>query len=417
MYNELMENTRKTVINTLLWTMLVFFPLLCYPQGGIFGVLKAKYYGLLFLSFFMLLLLVEKRRIEREEFFLFGFLAMALLSSLLAEHPKLALLGNIHRYDGMITLLAYAVVYLFFSRYGKVEDRLLYAMLDSGMLVCVLGFMQFFSLGEVYFVPFSGRAFGLMGNPNFYGSFLSLLLPLSLYVFLEKDWRSGALFFLVFFLALLTSMARSAWIGSSIGLLSFVLFYDWKKNREKRKRLLLLGLCLAVISTGIMAIHPQTKQRVESIFREGINLFTSSDHSGLGAGRLDIWKKSFILIGENPLLGVGPEHMLFALNQEVEEIKLDKAHNEYVDRAVATGVPSLILYLAWIFTILRRAWKKRGNPLVLALMCAVFSYLLQAFFNIAIVMVYPYFMAILGILSYSSKRDAFSLEKSLKGYR
>ena len=137
----------------------------------------------------------------------------------------------------------------------------------------------------------------------------------------------------------------------------------------------------------------------------------------MGAGRLDIWKKSFILIGEKPLVGAGPEHMLFALDQAEEEIKLDKAHNEYLDRAVATGVPSLILYLAWIFTILRRAWKTRGNPLVLALMSAVISYLFQAFFNIAIVMVYPYFMAILGILSYSSKRDAFSLEKSLKGYR
>ena len=207
-----MKNAELRMKNSLLYAMLLLFPLFCYPHGGIFGVLIGKFYGLLILAAFALVFLAfEGKKIRTlEEKLLLVFLILALLSTCFAGNKRVAFFGATFRYDGFISLFSYGVVFVYCSRHGKLSHGLLFGMLLVGMVISFIGFAQFLHLSERYFKPFKGRAYGLMGNPDFYGSYLCLLIPLALYWFLERKFITGLVLFTTFFAALGSSMTRGS---------------------------------------------------------------------------------------------------------------------------------------------------------------------------------------------------------------
>lgn len=132
----------------------------------------------------------------------------------------------------------------------------------------------------------------------------------------------------------------------------------------------------------------------------------SSDKAG--SNRIFIWKNSLKLIPNSPILGSGPdtlgevfmekfgEEAKVAFNDD--DIIVDKAHNEYLQQAVTTGIPSMIIYIAFGLTILIRAHKNiKSNKLLIPLFCSILGYAVQAFFNISVVSVAPIMWVLLGI--------------------
>ncbi len=86
----------------------------------------------------------------------------------------------------------------------------------------------------------------------------------------------------------------------------------------------------------------------------------------------------------------------------------DKAHNEYLNIAVSSGIPSLIFYLAFLRRTLKKGYGKlQSHPAYVPLMASVTGYLVQALFNIQVVMVYYVFLAFIGLLS---AKEAFKEE-------
>lgn len=61
-------------------------------------------------------------------------------------------------------------------------------------------------------------AFGTLGNPNFYGSFMVMALPLSIWYMFKHQFHIGVVLYALVFYALLASMTRGAWLGASVGL-------------------------------------------------------------------------------------------------------------------------------------------------------------------------------------------------------
>ena len=52
------------------------------------------------------------------------------------------------------------------------------------------------------------------------------------------------------------------------------------------------------------------------------------------------------MIKEKPLLGYGPDNL--KPHYVERDVNLDRAHNEPIERAVATGIPSALFYYAAI---------------------------------------------------------------------
>ena len=80
-------------------------------------------------------------------------------------------------------------------------------------------------------------------------------------------------------------------------------------------------------------------------------------------------------------------------------LNYDKAHNEYLNIAVTSGLPSLAVYLAFVVSSMKDAAKKLARPEIETLFIAVVIYLVQAFFNISVPNTGYLFWLFLGLLS------------------
>jgi putative inorganic carbon (HCO3(-)) transporter len=133
-----------------------------------------------------------------------------------------------------------------------------------------------------------------------------------------------------------------------------------------------------------------------------------------GSNRWFIWLKVIELIKERPIFGIGISNLelIFAsrFRENVYQVfgvytNVDKAHNEYLDIAVSSGIPSLVSYLFFLFTVTLNKIKESDfvSDINLPIICAVSGYAAQAFFNISVVSVAFLFWILLGLLVQNTK--------------
>lgn len=137
------------------------------------------------------------------------------------------------------------------------------------------------------------------------------------------------------------------------------------------------------------------------------------DH--VGSSRMFIYRNSLPLMFERPLLGVGPDNFAEVFPQEdFQEFKgnqrqiVDKAHSEYIQLGVTTGLPALFIYLFLISYILFKLKPESFKNIDLSreedqnrfvkscLFFAIIGYVLQAVLNISVITVAPIYWTVLG---------------------
>jgi O-antigen ligase len=64
--------------------------------------------------------------------------------------------------------------------------------------------------------------------------------------------------------------------------------------------------------------------------------------------RFDSWWVSLQIIGDHPLLGVGPRNMLGLYSRYLQTENVRVAHNSFLQMAVDAGLPALLLFLGVI---------------------------------------------------------------------
>ena len=120
------------------------------------------------------------------------------------------------------------------------------------------------------------------------------------------------------------------------------------------------------------------------------------------------------------LFGIGPDSLkaeMLSRKILLNGVIIDKAHNEYLQIAVTTGILSLIAYLVFIWFVctsllkkyIKNVKKKRrldnDNIMIIAVAASLVSYLVQAFGNISIIGVAPLFWGMLAIGANISKNN------------
>ena len=75
-------------------------------------------------------------------------------------------------------------------------------------------------------------------------------------------------------------------------------------------------------------------------------------------GRIVIWQKTLISIGEKPLLGVGVGNFPTILKQNISASKAgSSAHNIFLHIAAEMGVGALLVFLWFFGELIKRAWR------------------------------------------------------------
>lgn len=405
----------KEKMNLFILIIVAITPFMYFPNEISYSSLPR------FLSLFILTIVISITILLRkskeiypiliEDKLLIIYLLFIIISTAFSYNHIYSLIGYANRFEGLTTLIMYFFVFFISYRNFEFRNKNFRIFIISTIFLSLYGIIQYFGYDpmpqELARVTFFERGHSTFGNPNFYGTYLTLVLPIATFAYL----KTGTLLYLlasgVIYFSLIISFTRSSWVGSffSFG----IILYTAIKYKFDKKHILLLIVLLLIITAAIeIESEGRVIARLLSIAEDAEKVFEQTDgYEDAGANRIFIWKRVIPLIFERPFLGFGPEtlgevfserYMDEVIAEYDREIIFDKAHNEYLHIAVTTGIPSLIIYISFVYLILRRAYKnKERNIMIIPLMASIAGYLIQAFFNLSIITVAYIYWAFLGI--------------------
>lgn len=288
--------------------------------------------------------------------------------------------------------VAVAVMIWHLSETGRANWRwLVFAVLVSAMANGIVGLYIFFGgsgadhlliLGRYY------RAFGTFGQPNPFGGFMGIALPLAAMraaVEVYQIWldlRAGhrippsrilrlaaiACAAAIIAAALFASWSRGAWLGLAVSLGAMLVALPRRLVHGIFLAIALASLLMALWWAGLLP-----RSIVNRLTSAATDLFAISDARGIDITpanfaiieRLAHWQAAVNMAQDQPLLGIGlgnyaDEYSRYHLINW--EAPLGHAHNLYLNLLAETGIVGLAAYLAFWIMVFRITWRTRSHP-------------------------------------------------------
>lgn len=423
--------------------------------GWFFGVFLYAA-GFSCILFYIVLLMRKDIRFRQQKAFPAAVMAVILavlafasyysvvLSGADKDRIDIAMLGEVGRYEGLLSIFAYLGIFLLAAsalRYSTVKT-VLDVLVGVGVVQAAAAVMQhipcgfpskFRDLPAFVLLEDVHLSSGFADNPIFYGSFVTVVLGAAVIGALyEKNVIRARIYGCCAALLFLTGLFTSSVVpligsGCVIVIASIIelaavkggVKFDEGILRASRKRFLVLIASFAAIFGIVFAaqginLMDTTINDVDFIrdktiaYSDAYNkLFiigspsplNPKTHWQLGA------EQSLAMIKEHPILGIGPDLMakLQVNDPKLMTDSLDKSYNEYLFIAATRGIPSLIVYLALLFATFGQLFKgmkefaaDREKWFRPAILTAVIAYSAQAFFSASAVTVAPFFWLIMG---------------------
>ena len=105
------------------------------------------------------------------------------------------------------------------------------------------------------------------------------------------------------------------------------------------------------------------------------------DEFGAGYSRLDVWKQSGALLSDYPVVGSGLgtwEAAFSPFRDDSAQLRVDYAHNDYLEFGAEAGAAGLILLAVAAFGVLRSSGRGRRDELAIAAGCGLLSLALHS---------------------------------------
>lgn len=332
--------------------------------------------------------------------FIFG---LALISTLFARVQRVALLGFQDRYEGLFSISYYLTLFILSSFIDKKYKKIIVnCIIFTGIAQTIYALLQVYKVPGIY-NGHPGCAQGFITNPNFFGTYMVICGCYSIGMFIdeEKIWKKivYSLTSIVLLIGILLSNASSAGVGF-IAALIYIIIYCIKK-----KKITKLIATIAIISVSIIITTNLGKtdllNDLSKTAKEATEVAKGNADDEFGSGRMFIWKNTLPIVPKYLLHGAGIDNFYFAfgeepLQSETGKTVFDKAHNEYLQTLVTQGMFSLISYLGLYAIIVKKGIKHCFEENEVYLILPIIGYLIQAFFNISVIEVAPFFYIALG---------------------
>lgn len=314
-------------------------------------------------------------------FLLIAFLALSFfISSLFSIHPNQSFWGDFFRQQGFYNffnyLLFFILLILNFKDFKQIK-RIIITVVGSAGLAALYGLIQYFNLDPFSWTEMAsstGRIFSTLGQPNFFGHYLILVLPLGFYavIFLVKGLIPRffiGLAVLMQLACLIFTYSRAAWLGFIGSIIFLLLVWLWSRRLKKLAfglvALLLIGLMMIV---GLNFIKPVDQSHLINV--NLINRLKSLVDFNGGSGKMRFYflesaVKEIIKASPGRLLvGFGPETLAnvfikyyqpdWSIYEAINGYP-DRAHNWLFDKILALGIFGLVANLAFYIYLIYKA--------------------------------------------------------------
>ena len=260
-----------------------------------------------------------------------AFLAISFLSLLVSP-------GRLVGISDWIRLVSIFVIYILISDLFDTEEKinkLFQAILISVIVPSAVGFYQFLAGTGNKSVYGFNRIFATFVHPNPYAFYLTMLLPISIVLFLNNGSSSRRIILgmlcATMGISLVLTYTRAAWVAFFLAILLLGTF--------RYRKLLLISLPLFFL---LIKFHPVLAHRFGDIFE--FSSHYNPENSFLW--RIKLWSEAILLIFSRPILG----HGLSSFGSYFRE----EAHNDYLRVAFETGLIGLGAHLWILVSLLRR---------------------------------------------------------------
>lgn len=413
-----MKQKAITIILTLIAVLSpsLIMPEKYYPNYNILKLIILLACGTILLI--LLLSSYKTLKIDKKDILILIFLGLIIISTFLSTNIKKSIIGEENRYEGLLMFGVYVCIYLCSKKYFKYQqiNKFFNILFYTSLLIGILGILQRHIKYTDLYPIFNKGICSTFGNSNFFGSYISIILPISLSIFIMYGSKKSFILSILMFFNMISSGTRSAWVAFAIVVLIGIIYLIKQKNKNYFKRvvniLVVFILIFIYLFNGFNIITKKsmnyTGTKVNQIVKEVKQLKDTGISKKMGSNRIEIWTITLNLIKKKPLLGCGTDNIKEGLliNCTEEAYKfikrnnaiIDKVHNEYLQIAATIGIPALIIYLVFLaLIVLPRMKLILKDKISFIIFLVILSYLVQAFFNISTIGVAPLFWMILGL--------------------
>ncbi len=402
----------KTYISAFIATSVFVVPLTIWPfftQRYFFPKMVMLYiFGFILLA--MMPLLKDKEAFRRyikdgAAISLIVFILSTTITLFYSINIKLSLFGSFERRE---TYFIFLVYFLFFTatflgyEYKK-WHLILFALMISLVAIYALFQLGGIEIGDLF--PFSKyqvheswkyKAFSTLGNPNFLASMMAMAFPILFFVFVDSKKPIWLLPLSLNYFVLLATRTRGSWIA--VFLIFILMTIVMLKNKYSLKMILIVLLVLLVLTLFYSLLFENLFVRIGSAFKTIGTVINPKDEKELmnaGSSRIAIWKAVLMLIKKKPLTGYGIETLAQAVKEDTEIysflqkfgpnlVNVDKAHNEFLNIWVSSGLVAGFSYLSFAFFVFLKGVRNiRYEKMIIPLLGAFLAYFMQAMFNIS----------------------------------
>ncbi|MBS3909772.1 MAG: O-antigen ligase family protein [Actinobacteria bacterium] len=375
---------------------------------------------------------------------LLAFFSITILSGIQSVHPLTSLNGQYGRWEGLTTTATYLI--LFAAAYGIAKDKAKHrpvtlAIIGSAVVVSLIALVEYFwtnpylLVAKVYCAAGFGepnqfeaaRSMASFGNATFLAAYLGMVLPLIASGLLAskrhiapKPLLYAALFTVA--TSLMFTFGRGAWLGAAAGIaLTGAL---QRKHLWASRHVIAIALLLVIAGVTIVQFSAGS-------YTVGGRLASILSIEGSTLTRVQMWESSLPLVAERPFLGAGPDTFKYVFGkykpegwvEHISDPLVDKAHNEFLQLAVTTGLAGLGAYLwvlvafAWAGIVrIRKLEEDNGAWPAAGAMGAALSFAIHLQFNFSHFSVSPFFWIAVGltagVFEASAPRKTFMLNIS-----
>ena len=378
-----------TICSSLIINGVMYYKLLSY--GYIF-----------FLVLNIIMIFFIKKKFSVADVFLLCIVLFSFISVIFAKNRTVAIWGEFIRYEGLFSILYYLTLYYVSSYVGdKYKKIVIYSFLFCGFINLVYSIFLVTNVGDFKRVYVDNRiwANGFTTNPNFFATYMLLCLGYSIGLFIDEKnnifkFINASLIFL-FMIGILISNTMSCVVGT-IAILIYVIIHCIKNKKFIKVPIIIALILLAFILIYSADLTTLKKDFIKTV-KQTKEIAKGNLDDKFGTNRLFIWKNTMKIVPKYLLTGAGIDNFYYAFgDRPLKNGKwvFDKAHNEYLQTLICEGIFGLVSYLLLYGIIIIRGIKNKK----IYLLIPVIGYLTQAFFNISVIEVAPFFYISLGLL-------------------
>jgi O-antigen ligase len=297
---------------------------------------------------------------------LLGFLIIIGAADILGQAPIKSFWSNFERMEGFISLLHLGA---FFLIIGSVFDENLWKKWWNTNLIAsviMIIYCLFQLSGAIEIHQGGGRIDGTFGNAAYLAIYMLINIFISLLLYIKSRGSSIKWVYITLLVGQVIILYYTATRGAILGLLGGLLLtalLNIRNHEEPRVRKLSIGflVALVVLLGTFFAIKNTEFVRTSPV----LGRFASISIKEIKTeGRSFVWPIAIEGIKEKPIFGWGQENFNYVFNEHYKpqmykiEPWFDRAHNIFLDWAIAGGVLGILAYLGLYGILIYSLWKK-----------------------------------------------------------